>query len=177
MLGMIFTELHEFVESQVSYDVADAVLERSGLRGVWAATGYYDDAQLHAYVDALSAETELPQHALLHAFGEHLLTRFAVMHPEFFAEASDVFELLTGLETQIHRQVRVLWPEATIPPFHITAGGDQLTLHYRSSRGLAALARGLVDAAVAHYGDPCEVTSVSIAGETAVDIRLVRTAA
>ena len=174
MLGMIFTELHEFVENAISFDVADAVLERAELRGVWAATGYYDDAQLAAYVGALSEITGTPRTELLHVFGQHLLTRFAAMHPEFFSEAADVFALLSGLESQIHTQVRALWPEAQIPPFHVTEHGAGLTLHYRSPRGLAALAKGLIDAAIAHYGEPCEVEVRALVGETEVDLVLTR---
>ncbi len=165
MLGMVLTELHEFVEAGMSYDVADAALARARLSGVWAATGLYDDEQVYAYVGALAAETGTHVSELLLAFGRHLLVRFAEMHPEFFeGQHGGLFDFIEGIESRIHSEVRRLWPGAVTPTFTVERDGNaSISLTYESPRGLAHLARGLLEEAVEHYGEPVHLDIVECA--------------
>lgn len=159
MLGMVFTELHEFVEATCSFDVADDVLAQSGLSGAWAATGLYQDVDLGRYVEALSARTGAPVADLVHAYGAHLLTRFCDSHPAFF-EGRSTRSFLEGIESKIHSEVRRLWPAAKTPVVSVVSSDDDaIEVEYRSDRGLAMLALGLLEQTTRHFDDGWSVTT------------------
>lgn len=162
MMGMVFTELLDMVEARFSLDMVDAVLARSGARGVYTSVGNYDDAELGAIVTALSAETGVPVPDLLHAYGSHLLHRFVALFPGFFDGQPDAIGFLRVLETHVHTEVRKLYAAAH-PPLFTCADGDGgvLWLEYRSPRGLWRFAQGLLEATLAHYGDRHQVGAVT----------------
>lgn len=153
MMGMVFTELLDMVESRFSFDVVDAVLARSGSSGSYTSVGNYDDAELVKIVVALSEETGVPVPDLLHAYGAHLFGRFAALFPAFFVAHTDAPAFLKGLESHVHTEVRKLYPAAHPPLFtwsDLPDGG--IALEYRSRRALWRFAQGLLDSTLAHYG-------------------------
>jgi hypothetical protein len=161
MMGMVFTELLDMVESTFSFDTVDAVIARSGTRGTYTSVGNYDDAELFAIVEALSAETGIPTPELLHAYGRHLFHRFYTMYPSFFDIHANAPDFLAGLETHVHTEVRKLYPVARPPLFTLeaTANGAYF-LEYRSQRGLWKFAHGLLDACFLHYGGAHRVADI-----------------
>jgi hypothetical protein len=161
-MGMVFTELMEMVETKFSFDLADRVIARSGTRGTWTAVGNYDDAELFAVVTALSEETNLPVSDLLYAYGRHLHGRFMVMYPSFFHDHADAFAFLLGLESRIHTEVRKLWPEARPPLFEPVVTAQGMDLRYSSRRGLARLARGLLDASFDLHGPAVVIEEIDL---------------
>ncbi len=161
-MGMVFTELMEMVETKFSFDLADRVIARSGTRGTWTAVGNYDDAELFAVVNALSEETNLPVSDLLYAYGRHLHGRFMVMYPVFFDGHADAFAFLLGLEGRIHTEVRKLWPQARPPLFEPIVTAQGMDLRYSSRRGLARLARGLLDASFDHHGPAVVIEEIDL---------------
>lgn len=175
MLGMVYTELHEFVESAFSFDVADEVLEKAGLSGTWAATGLYEDGDLVRYVSTLSEVTNTPVDDLVHAYGAHLLTRFYASHPTFF-DGQTTRTFLNGVESKIHREVRQLWPAANTPLITVLSDSDsELDVEYRSERGLATLALGLLEQTTRHFDDGWTVTLTEVnAGSTIARFLLTR---
>jgi hypothetical protein len=153
MMGMVFTELLEMVESKFSFDVVDAVLARSGASGSYTSVGNYDDADLVKIVVALSEETGVPVPDLLHAYGAHLFGRFVALFPVFFEAHTDAPSFLKGLESHVHTEVRKLYSNAHPPLFtsnDLPGGG--LALEYRSKRALWRFAQGLLESTLAHYG-------------------------
>jgi hypothetical protein len=161
-MGMVFTELMEMVETKFSFDLADRVIARSGTRGTWTAVGNYDDAELFAVVNALSEETNVPVSDLLYAYGRHLHGRFMLMQPAFFDGHADAFAFLLGLEARIHTEVRKLWPEARPPLFEPIVTAQGMDLRYSSRRGLARLARGLLDASFDHHGPAVVIEEIDL---------------
>jgi hypothetical protein len=154
MLGMVFCELLEMIEQRFSFDVADAVLARAGLNGSWTAVGNYDDADLVSLVVALSAETGVPVPELLRAYGHHLFGVFRDRYAQFMTPHSTAIGFFGVLESHVHTEVRKLYPTACPPLFELIALADgRHVLDYRSTRGLAAFAHGLVEASLAHFGD------------------------
>jgi hypothetical protein len=153
MLGLVFTELLEMVESKHSFDLADEVLTRAGASGAYTSVGDYPDAELGAIVRALSEVTGTPAGDLLHAFGVHLFGRFQAGFPMFFVDHRDAFAFLEGLESRVHVEVRKLYSSARTPSFvlHPEADGARV-LEYRSERGLWRFALGLLEATLAHFG-------------------------
>ena len=95
---------------------------------------------------------KVPEQDLIFAFGQYLLGRFADIHPEFF-ENHDIKSFLKTVHDVIHVEVKKLHPDAVLPNFdYEDPGPDQLTMLYRSPRGLCALAEGLVSGAAQHFG-------------------------
>jgi hypothetical protein len=162
MLGMVFTELLEMVESRFSPELADRVLQRAQLAhgGAYTAVGYYPHEEVVRIVGALSAETGLPPDALVHAFGEHLLGRFATAYPEMFAGKPTLYDFLASIDGHIHVEVHKLYPEARLPRFEVLErSATHMRLSYRSPRQMGALAEGLLQGAAAHYREPQTLTA------------------
>jgi hypothetical protein len=153
MMGMVFTELLEMIESSYSLDAVDAVLDRSKSDGVYTSVGYYPDSELVALVQALSEHTGRTIPDLLFAFGQHVFGRFLALYPVFFAHATTAPMFLQGLETRVHTEVRKLYENAR-PPLFLweEVGPGRYQLEYRSERGLGAFAHGLLEGCLAHYG-------------------------
>lgn len=165
MLGMIFTELLEMVEAKFSPELADRVLLRAELPngGAYTAVGYYPHAELVRIVAALVGETGLDEDRLIGIFGEHLLGRFALGYPEFFAGKPTLHDFLASIDGHIHLEVHKLYPQAQLPRFEvIERSQNRLRLAYRSARQMTALAEGLIRGAVSHYGEHHTIAQVPI---------------
>lgn len=157
MLGMVFTEFLEMVETRFSPDLADAILEEANPPngGAYTAVGYYDHAEMVALLLALAQQTGQPVPSLLQAFGHHLFGRFLTAYPALFETPRDAFALLVSVDSYIHVEVRKLYPAAQLPRFNVLERSDsRLVLQYQSPRGLADLAEGLIHGAIEHYGQP-----------------------
>jgi hypothetical protein len=156
MLGMVFTEFLEMVEQRWSASLVDQLLTevKPACGGSYTAIGYYPSAELAALVDALASHTQNTPAATLQAFGHYLFGRFLLLHPRLFADQHDCFALLAGIDQQIHREVRKLYPQAELPTFTVREhSAKRLVLEYHSARPLADLAEGLIRACLQHYHD------------------------
>jgi hypothetical protein len=114
MLGVVFTEFMEMVENKFSFDVADKVLEASGVGADsgFTAIAYYDHADLVRLVAALKGATGLEIDELMQTFGAHLFSRFSVNYPELFESTAGSLDFLERVEDYILVEVRNLTPEA-----------------------------------------------------------------
>ena len=153
MMGMVFTELLDMVESQFSLDVVDAIIERSGAQGSYTSVGNYTDEELVKIVVALSEESGIAVPDLLHHYGTHLFQRFVALYPQFFAPHKTAPGFLVGLESHVHTEVRKLYTNAR-PPLFTFAEQDNGTifLDYQSQRGFWQFAKGLLEACLLYYG-------------------------
>jgi hypothetical protein len=155
MKGVVFTEFVEMVEDRYSLDMVDDIIDDAGCEsgGRYTAVGTYDHREMTGLVGALSKRTGEPAAGLLRAFGEHLFARFVHTHPTFFAQPSDAFSFLSGIEDIIHAEVRKLYPDAELPSFDVERRDERiLVLVYASSRHFEDLAEGLLRGCVAHFG-------------------------
>ena len=148
MLGMVFTELIEMVEDKFSPEIADQMVEAAEVAGggVYTAVGTYPPEQVSIMVTRLSELTGVPARDLVHAFGRHLLERFAQSHPGHFERHPEVFDFLSSIDSDIHVQVKKLYENATLPRFSVLSRDAQtLRLRYQSPRRLEILAAGLIE--------------------------------
>ncbi|MFZ9888744.1 MAG: heme NO-binding domain-containing protein [Myxococcota bacterium] len=153
MMGMVFTELLEMVETKFSFETVDAIVARAGAKGSYTSVGNYDDGELFALVGALAEETGIAVPDLLYAYGQHLFGRFFALFPQFFTSHTTAPSFLAGLESHVHTEVRKLYPVAHPPLFTSTTAPDgSVLLEYRSPRGLWRFAQGLLEACLVHYG-------------------------
>jgi hypothetical protein len=165
MMGMVFTEFLELVESKFSPEVADRIITAAGTAtdGAYTAVGKYDHAEMVRMVQALSVETQVPVEELLRVFGHHLAVRFSHLYGAFFASQPSLFDFLASVDSKIHVEVRKLYPAAELPSIQsCERTTDSQTLIYRSSRHMHDLALGLIQGAAVHYGQPVEVEHSSL---------------
>ena len=75
-------------------------------------------------------------------------------------EDESVFSFLAKLEDFIHVEVKKLHPESELPTFDTLHHDDEkLVLLYKSKKGLAALAQGLINGCIKHFDECIEVTA------------------
>ena len=166
MKGIVFTEFLDMVESTMSADMVDDVIEaaRPASGGAYTAVGTYDHREMVSMVGALSEFSGQPVPDLLYTFGRHLFGRFVVLYPMFFEGVDNALEFLARVEAVIHEEVLKLYPDAQLPRFEAQwQTPERLSLVYRSPRHMGDLAHGLIDGCVVHFGEPVTVQRVVLA--------------
>ena len=161
MKGLVFTEFADLVERRFGLELLDRVIETAapGSRGAWTSVGTYDAGELLAMVAELSRLTGIAPPTLVCSFGEYLIERFADRYAEFFAPHRDVVDFLRRVDNYVHVEVLKLYPGAQLPKFkYESEEPNKLVMTYRSERPLADLAEGLIRGAIAHFGEPAELT-------------------
>ena len=155
MLGMIFTVLVEMVEETFSPELADEILAEANLEhgGAYTAVGYYPFEEAVTLVTLLSEKSGIPPEELLRAFGTYLFGAFTSSHARLLANKHSLVDLLKTLDSDIHREVYKLYPEAMLPKFRVLSSNDsELELEYASERRLEPLAIGLMEGAARFFG-------------------------
>lgn len=156
MLGMVFTEFLEMVEQRYSPELADQMLTETQLAndGAYTAVGYYPFEEMQALVTTLARLTGSSVSMLVKVYGEHLFQRFVELYPQMLQHCHDAFSLLASVDGHVHQEVHKLYPQAQLPTFETAEHTpERLLLIYRSSRGLADLAEGLIRGCIGHYGE------------------------
>ncbi len=161
MKGIIFTEFLEMVEEQFGMEIADNIIEHSELQsgGIYTSIGTYDFNEMVALISELHKEVGIPVNDLLYTFGKYLFDGLGTAHPEVIANYSNPIGLLYSIEDHIHVHVKKLYPDAELPTFHILEKSERhLSMIYSSSRGLYALAQGLIEKTFEHFDTTSQVT-------------------
>lgn len=174
MKGVVFTEFLDLVEEKFSLATVDQIVTESAVAsgGAYTAVGTYPAAEMWALVRALHGATGVPVPTLMETFGAHLFGRLAAGYPAFVNAVSDPFALLTSVEGFIHVEVRKLYPDAELPTLDARSVGPRaMELTYRSPRGLADLAVGLIRGCFSHYGVPFEMTREDLDGAQGTAVR------
>lgn len=173
MKGVVFTEFLEMVETAISPEVADQLLDECELEsgGSYTALGTYNHEEMVKLVVRLSEITNTPIPDLLQTFGKHLLGRFAQQYPGFFGEAPTAFDLLERIENHIHVEVRKLYPDAELPTFQTQRENGRMTMVYTSTRPFADLAEGLIRGCIAHYGTEISLERTDLPGTPGTSAR------
>ncbi len=172
MKGIVFTEFIEFVEENISEEVADEIIESSELKsgGIYTSVGTYDYEELVQLVTNLSKAIEKPIPDLLKVFGKHLFHRFLASFPQFFSENLNLTDFLESVEKYIHVEVRKLYPDAELPTFECEFENEKFLMTYHSKRDLADFAEGLIESTIEHYGESYSISreKIEIQDETCV---------
>lgn len=154
MKGIVFTEFLEMVESTYGLQTVDNLIENCDLPsgGAYTSVGTYDFNEMVSLISELGKETGLTTDKLLCAFGHYLFGGLVKAHPEVVSSYKNPLGLLYGIEDHIHVHVRKLYPDAELPQFKmLSKTEDSLEMIYISSRGLYALAHGLIEKTFEHF--------------------------
>lgn len=151
MKGMIFTEFLEMVEERFGIEVVDAITvpKSGGCPMGFTSVGNYPHGTLVEMVVALHERTGLELPLLLKTFGAYLYSTFQRKFPQFLEGHKDPLDILEGIETTIHSEVRKLYPEARLPQFQCERlNPNTLVMEYESKRPFADVADGLIQACI-----------------------------
>jgi hypothetical protein len=156
--GMVFTEFLDFVEERFGLEKVDEMAEVSATDGAYTSVGTYDHRELVGMLVVLSRSTGFEIKDLLKEFGQHLFDYLVRAYPAVLQDAPNAFEMLSRIDNQIHVEVRKLYPDSELPEFqHEILGDSLMTLTYRSERGFADLAEGLLLGCFQHYGESVHI--------------------
>ncbi|MBB1489198.1 heme NO-binding domain-containing protein [Oceanospirillum sediminis] len=179
MLGIVFTEFAEMVETAFSEDVLDDVLDAPGLstEGAFTSVGYYNHKDMIIMVTALSEVTGVPVDDLVTAFGKHLFSKLIAKYPTLVAPHSDLLSFLEVVDGVVHEEVMKLYPRAELPVFQTERKSEHnLLMRYQSKRPFSRLALGLIHGAAEHFDTNIDVSFQSedsdILYSTLFDIRI-----
>ena len=155
MKGVVFKSFEAFVEDRWSDAIADEALSIDGLSsgGAFTSVGNYPHSDIISMVVYLSQKTGIPAGELVRDFGVYLFHVLAKSHADIVSGFSGCIDMLAGIESVIHRDVRKLYSDAKLPRFDVDdrQGDRTVTLTYRSGRPFADLAEGLILGAFEHY--------------------------
>lgn len=154
MKGIVFTEFLGMVEEKFGYEMVDAIIQQSDLPSgaTYTAIGTYSHAEIVELIINLSKNTGLEVDQLLHEFGKYLFQTFLKAYPVFFESCENGFAFLESIDKHIHVEVRKIYPDATLPKFVTKRSNNVLSMHYISERKMSALAEGLIESSMVHFG-------------------------
>ncbi|WP_173205653.1 heme NO-binding domain-containing protein [Sphingopyxis sp. BSNA05] len=155
MKGIIFTELVRFMEKVQSPEFADQVISGAALPndGAFTSIGNYPSEYALAMVGQASEQSGIEATELCRLFGKYLYDRFNILYPHIMESYNSAESLLTHVGSHIHTEVCVLYPDARPPQVTADVQDGQTVIHYHSHRPMAAIAHGLVQGCMDHYGD------------------------
>jgi hypothetical protein len=175
MLGVVFTEFVDLVETRFSPEIVDTMIEKAGVTGAYTAVGNYPLKDMISMLTVLSSETGIPVPDLLRLFGERLFEAFANRYSAFLTDTTDAFTFISDVEERIHAEVRKLYPHAELPRFRvIDHGKDLLVMRYQSFKCLGDLAIGLIIGCGKHFKENLSVTASPAADGPDVVLTIVR---
>ena len=174
MKGIVFCEFLDMVDSKISPEMTEKLIDQCDLPsgGAYTSVGTYDHDEIITLVAALSKETGASVPELVKSFGQHLLTRFSVLYPDFFEQSSTVYEFLDTIDSKIHVDVRKLYPEAELPSINCRQISDrEFELLYESGKAMGDLAEGLIASTIEYYGENISLNREDLSSGNAQCVR------
>jgi Haem-NO-binding len=147
MKGILFTDFVAFMERELPAAAGEVEV------GTYSSLGTYPEDELLALVARAGEAAGIPVSDILRRFGAHLFRTLATLYPVFVDGVGSALELLGGIETYVHGEVKKLYPDAEFPRFEVQASSEKLELVYRSRRPLADVAEGMIRGCIAWFGD------------------------
>lgn len=154
MKGFVFTEFIRFVEKEHGMEMVDEMIESSNLpsEGVYSAFNSYPFDELVTMLSFVCQKTEASAEFLLEEFGKFVFPYLIGKHSYIITEYDNALELIAGIESHIHVEVKKLYEDAELPQFRIVEKHDnKLILIYNSKRGLTYFAIGLIKQTFSHF--------------------------
>lgn len=161
MKGVVFTELVEFVEEKLGFEIADKMLEEAKLShgGAFTQGGNYPFSEMVQVLTALSKITGKAPNDLLEIFGEHMFHVLVKIYGKNIREDNNALDFIDSVENYVHVEVKKLYPDADLPTFTTTSKSENaLTLIYKSEKKLDALALGLIRSCGVYFGEKLTIT-------------------
>ena len=168
MRGVVFTELIEFVEDKLGFDIADKMIEQSKLDngGAFTQGGNYPFKDMVKLLTSLSELTGKKPAELLEIFGEHLFGVLVKIYGKNIKENETALSFIDSVENYVHVEVKKLYPDVELPTFTTTYKDDKkIIIIYQSEKKLDAFAHGLIKACGEYFEEPLNIEKKIISEE------------
>ena len=156
MKGMVFRSFEDFVSDRFGDVIVDQVMSHPDLStgGSYTSIGDYPHTDFLTLAVDVAVKTKTPLKKLVRDFGEALFHILGGAHSDLIANFDSAIDLLSVIESVIHRDVRKIYSNTELPRFDVVEKTGQSYLHlvYTSSRPFADLAEGLINGCLDHYG-------------------------
>ncbi len=160
MLGLVFNKLIDFVTEQHGVEVAEQVIEACNFRhgGAYTAFDTYDHKEVGLLLAQLERVTGDHPSDACHAFGQYLFRILIDTYPDSMKGIDSSFDVFRRIDYVFHVFVRNTIPASSPPSigYEDVAPGE-LILIYRSSRGMADLAEGLIVGCIKYFNEQVTV--------------------
>lgn len=160
MRGVVFTELIEFVEDALGFEVADKMIEMAHLEndGEFSQGGNYPFEDMQKLLISLSKITNKEPSELLFIFGEHLFESLVKLYGQNIKEVGNSLDFIDSVEEYVHVEVKKLYPDADLPTFKTVSKSDsELVMIYQSEKRLHDFAHGLISSCGKYFEDELDV--------------------
>lgn len=156
MKGAVFIALNEMIEANYGLAVWEELLDKVNpeSNGIYTSTENYPDEEIVNFVLAISDKVNLPSTEVTKIFGRYLFDELNSKYPLFTNLTSSLFEFLNSIENVIHKEVRKLHENPSLPTLDCEIENkNTLLLKYHSPRKLCFLAEGLIQGAADFYDE------------------------
>jgi predicted hydrocarbon binding protein len=178
MHGVIFFELHNFVDASMPAGSWYQLLEAAGLSShFYTPLGAYPDEELAALVTAASEKTGQPATALLESFGEFIAPELIQMYPHLIRPEWKTLDVIEHTEKVIHAVARSQ-AGARPPVLKATRSSPgELQLVYSSPRKLCSVAKGITRGLAKFFGEEVRIEETACMHAGAPECRISLTVA
>jgi len=149
--GLIFASLRDYTVLRLGEERAVELWANR----IFETTEAYDDERFSAQLEGLVVASGDSMDEVQRGFGSFAAkSTFAGLYPGYYAESTDTFTFLLGIEEKIHELVRATIAGAYPPKLHVQPLGEVgVLVSYTSDRRLCDLLVGLVLGTAEHYGE------------------------
>ncbi len=161
MKGIVFNLFEQFVEAALGPGAFGRACAEAKLQTTdpFVGPGNYPDEDLIELLSVTCRQHDLGAEAALESFGRFAFAKLAGATPQFVAPFRHPKPFLLTLGSVVHAEVKKLYPHAEPPELTTEdTGHAKLRLTYRSKRGMASLALGLLHGVGEHFGVPHTIT-------------------
>lgn len=154
MKGFIFTNFIDFIDKSYGLKMVDDMITNSELesKGIYTAFSSYDFSELESMLTYICFKTNLKSEFLLEEFGRFVFPYLIGKHSYIIEKYKDPLNLIAGIESHIHIEVKKLYEDAELPTFSLVEKTkNKLTIIYQSKRGLSYFAIGLMRQTLEHF--------------------------
>ncbi|WP_321276335.1 heme NO-binding domain-containing protein [Thiomicrorhabdus indica] len=159
MRGLIFTQFLEMVENHYSADMVDDIIDDCDLPsgGSYTAVSKYNHQELHDLSVALAKRTEQTLSDILIEYGDYVFEPLYQHYQRLFKEKHSAIQFLLEVDSDIHKEMRKLYPDATLPNIDCSMQGETLVMRYQSDRHFADLVHGLILGCARYFNEPLHI--------------------
>ncbi|SMF54556.1 Haem-NO-binding [Alteromonadaceae bacterium Bs31] len=154
MKGAVFIAFNDMIEGLHGIEKWEAILNKAQpeSEGIYASAGSYADEEIVQLVLAAADELDAPASDITRSFGKYLFGELNKKFPIFASLHDDLFSFLNSIESVIHKEVRKLYNDASLPKISCSKiNNHHFRMTYESPRKMCALAEGLILGAAEHY--------------------------
>jgi len=170
MHGIVHSGLRDYVVHKHGLAAWKAIVDDAGIeRAFYLVVDVYDDADLHALIEAASRMTGHSIDSIHEDFGEFLTPALLRLNHALIRPHWRTMELLMNTEETIHGHVRRQVDGAKPPALEFEQTGDSsVRLYYRSPRQMPGVAKGIMRGIAAHFGERISINEQRQADGTSI---------